>query len=318
MFVKSPKHKNISEVIAVIDLGSNSIKLLVAELKKKIAPNILLEKSVTTRLGEGIQYRFQLHENAIQRTLDAVNDFKREGQRLGVDTWKAVATSAVRDASNRREFEKRFLQQMGFGLCVLSGEEEAQLIYRGATSDPNLFNSKDRLLVMDSGGSSAEWIGGVSNKIEKCVSLDLGCVRMTQRFLRGDPYTEDSYRELLAYYEEQLRSFKNDFAEKNIKMIGTGGSICTAAALDIKASSSHDHHVHGHSLSLGSLSSLTECLRKMTNPERLKLKGLSPKRADIIVAGLALFVAAMQIFEIKKLKVSLRGLRYGVLLGSRK
>ncbi len=313
----SVKVSNFIQKVAILDIGSNSVKLLIVELVEGKEPRILLEKSATTRLGEGIQHRFQLHENAMQRTLDALYDFKREGEKFGVDIWKAIATSALRDAVNRHEFEKRFCKKMGFSLRVLSGQEEARLIYQGAMSNQNLFNPHDDLLVMDSGGGSAEWILGKGQKIQKAISLDLGCVRMTQRFLRGDPYTEDSYHELLAYYEERLGFLKSDFAKKGLKMIGTGGSICTAAALDMEVSSAHDHHVHGYTLNLGSLSSLVERLRKMKNAERLKLKGLSPKRADIIVAGLALFVTAMQIFGIKKLKVSLRGLRYGALIDDR-
>jgi len=144
--------------------------------------------------------------------------------------------------------------------------------------------------------------------------MDLGCVRMTERFLCGDPYTKKSYRALLDYYERRLRLLRKDFSGEGRLMIGTGGSICTAATLDQKTSSFQSHLIHGHTISLRRLKALLKKLRKMTNAERLEWEGLPKKRADIIVAGLALFVVAMQILGMKRVTTSLRGLRYGILL----
>ncbi|MBI4025763.1 MAG: Ppx/GppA family phosphatase [Verrucomicrobia bacterium] len=300
--------------LAVLDLGSNSVKLLVAQAAKGREPDVLLETSEGTRIGEGIHRAPRLTETAIQRTLDVIQEFKIQCRKWEVAEWRAVATSAVRDAVNRAEFVRRFQKAMGFPLRVLSGEEEAELIYRGATSDAGMIGEDARLLVMDSGGGSAEWICGTRRRIEHRVCLDLGCVRMTERFLRGDPYTEDSFRALLAHYEKRLEPLRQDYAAAGRQLIGTGGAICTAAALDLALDSFDVRQVHGHHISLETLAALLDKLRRMSNARRLGLHGLPRKRADIIVAGLALFVRAMQILGAKEVTVSLRGLRYGVLL----
>ncbi len=295
-------------------MGSNSIKLLVAELRPLAAPRILLEKSSGTRLGEGIHHHFRLSRPAMKRTLDEARTFKKEAKKLHAREWIAVATSAVRDASNRREFEKQFRKRMGFSLRVLGGNEEAELIYRGATSDPKLAGPRSRILVMDSGGGSAEWIRGTRNRISHRVSLGLGCVRMTERFIRGDPCTEESFRRMLAWYDKKLQSLRRNFTAKGCVMIGTGGSISTAAVLDLDHPTFHEHRVHGHTLTLRTLEALLEKLKSLTNAERVAWNGIPRKRADIIVAGVALFVTAMRTLGAKKITASLRGLRYGVLM----
>jgi exopolyphosphatase / guanosine-5'-triphosphate,3'-diphosphate pyrophosphatase len=301
--------------IGILDIGSNSIKFLVAEATGNQGFQIVHEKSSGSRLGEGIQQKdFELNEAAIQRTLDAIVDFIKKGEELGVSSWSAVATSAVRDAQNRAVFEQRFQERCGFAARVLSGNEEAELVYRAATSDPKILSSSSKILVMDSGGGSAEWILGDAAHIEKRISLDLGCVRMTDRFLRGDPYTEESYQQMMRYYEEQIGMIQNSFPTQQSKMVGTGGSICTAAALDLSAPSFHHAQIHGHVLSLPKIEQHLEKIRKLPNEQRLQLQGMPKKRADIVVAGIALFSVAMRIFQIPQITASLRGLRYGVLL----
>lgn len=298
----------------MIDLGSNSVKLLVAQQQMGLRPHILLERSEGTRLGEGIHRHFRLGEGAMERTLDVLKEYRREGEALAAVEWAAAATSAVRDADNGLEFQRRFQKAMGFRLRVLSGEEEAGLIFRGATSDHDLVREGARALVMDSGGGSAEWVAGVAGKVERQVSIPLGCVRMTERFLRGDPYSRKSYENLVGYYEERVRPLRTDLAVKEGLMLGTGGSICTAAALDMDLPAYSTQHVHGYAMSRETVAYLAQRLRSMKNSERLKLGTMPRKRADIIVAGVALFDVAMRVLGARWITVSTRGLRYGVLL----
>ena len=300
--------------VAVIDLGSNSVKLLVAQQQPGLRPHILLERSEGTRLGEGIHRHFRLGDGAMERTLDVLKDYRREGEALAAGEWAAVATSAVRDADNGAEFQRRFRKAMGFRLRVLSGEEEAGLIFRGATSDHDLVPEGVRALVMDSGGGSAEWVSGAAERLEKKVSLPLGCVRMTERFLRGDPYSRKSYETLVGYYEERVRALRADFSAKDRLMLGTGGSLCTAAALDMDLPAFSTQHVHGYTMSRETVAFLAKRLRRMKNSERLKLPTMPRKRADILVAGVALFDVAMRVLGARRITVSTRGLRYGVLL----
>ncbi len=300
--------------LAVMDLGSNSVKLLLAQHQKGMRPHVLLEKSEGTRLGEGIHQNFRLHEEAMERTLEVVGEYRRESAALGVTEWRAVATSAVRDAENRREFERRFRKRMGFSLQILSGVEEASLIYRGATSDRDLAPPGAPLLIMDSGGGSAEWVRGTPERIEEQASLELGCVRMTERFLRSDPYTRESYGSLTTYYEERLHPFRKTFEARGRTLLGTGGSICTAAAVDMALPSLGNSHVHGYTMTRETMTEMAEKLRSMRNNRRLDLHGMPRKRADIIVAGVALFAVAMRVFDARLITVSTRGLRYGLLM----
>jgi exopolyphosphatase / guanosine-5'-triphosphate,3'-diphosphate pyrophosphatase len=303
----------------IFDIGSNSIKMLVGEATRdQKDPDILLERSKGTRLGEEAHETSFLKPEAIQRTIEALIELKALADPYHVTTWRAVATSAVRDAKNRKDFIDRFKDKMGFSVDVLSGEEEASLIYQGVVSDPHVEGNDKKLLVMDSGGGSAEWIKGTSNKIENRISLDLGCVRMTDRFLRGDPYTSESFNEMMNFYQKNLEHLKAEFSAKDRVMIGTGGSICTAVALEKTLPSFKNRHVHGQKITLEELKSLLNRLKSAPCAERMKLHGMPQKRGDIIVAGVGLFVVAMEKLEAASITASLRGLRYGVLLQSLK
>ncbi len=302
-----------SRTFGIFDLGSNSIKMMVAREHPGKSPEILAEKSVGTRLGERQEGATDLTDAAIQRTLEAMVAFREQHKDLHITQWKAVATSAVREASNRHVLEQRFEEILGFPLSVISGEEEANLIYLGVTRDKDLVPKDARLLVMDSGGGSAEWICGTPDHIERRISLDLGCVRMTRRFLKGDPYTKESHHALIEHYHAQLEPLVGNFSAKDHLMIGTGGSICTAAAIDLAAPHFHHKKIHGHVMKRHEIHELDKKLRAMTNSERLALQGMPGKRADIIVAGIALFVVAMKLFDAHHITSSLRGLRYGVL-----
>lgn len=295
-------------------MGSNTVKFLAAEISSSGVVRILAQPSVSTRLGEGMGRGVSLSNAAMKRTLDAVHGFQRLGIRLRVKEWIAVATSAVRDSSNGDVFTRRFRARMGFDLRVLDGRTEAELIFRGATSDPHLAGPRARLLVMDSGGGSAEWICGARGAISHRVSLPLGCVRMTRRFLRGDPYTKESFQRLIRHYETRLEPLRRRFtASQGRVMIGTGGSICTAAALDLGLRVFQERLVHGHRITRRRLEGLLASLRSMTQCERLSQRGLPPRRADVIVAGLALFVTAMRRLGAMRVVCSYQGLRFGIL-----
>ncbi len=315
--MRTKKSSPSVERIGIFDIGSHSVKLMIADKRSGLDPYVLVEKSSGTRLGEGIHQDFVLSKAAIKRTLKTLEEFKSKGDFFGVHRWVAIATSAVRDAKNGFEFKDQFYERMGFKIRVLSGQKEAALIFRGVTSDPNLTKSTNSLLVMDVGGGSGEWILGKGSKIQRSISLDLGCVRMTERFLRGDPYSIDSYEALMAHYQKWMIHLQKRFgSHPGIRMIGTGGSISTAAALHFAKKFPRDSSLHGYVLEIDDLQRLLHSLKSMTHTDRMKLKYLPKKRADIIVAGMALFVMVMQVFEVKQIQVSLCGLRYGILLES--
>ncbi|HUK81405.1 MAG TPA: Ppx/GppA phosphatase family protein [Verrucomicrobiae bacterium] len=282
---------------AVIDIGSNTVKLLVADIQNgQIEP--VVAKDTTTRLGERVDETKRLSDPAISRTIKAINQYVADARDLGAADVLAFTTSAARDAVNCDEFLNGVRDHCDLDAQVISGEREAELIFRGAASDPAWAN--ERILVMDVGGGSAEWILGQRDRIEHSLSLPLGAVRLTERFRHRD------FAELAAYLRDTLRHALGDYAGAAWRMIGTGGSATTLARVKRGASDRV-------TLSVDDLRSLVSSLEAMTLDERKRVPGLPPERADIIVAGGAVFLFAMEALGAHELTVSVRSLRYGAL-----
>ena len=174
---------------AVFDLGSNSIKCVMAETRAR-GVRILHEESVSTRLAEHLIDTCELRPEAIARTLDALRQLRAKANDLGIERFRAVATSAVRDSRNRREFLRAAREVLGFPVRLLSGVEEAETIFSGVTADPH-WRGKD-IFILDIGGGSAEWVQGRHGKMEKRISLPLGAARLRERFLHEYPVAPDT------------------------------------------------------------------------------------------------------------------------------
>ena len=284
---------------AVIDIGTNTVKLLVADVQEgKVMP--VVSKDQTTRLGEGVNKSKRLARTAIARTIKAVDGFLNEARRLGVQDVLALTTSAARDAVNRDEFLDGVRCKCGLGVQVITGEREAEFIFWGVSSDPEW--SSQPILVLDVGGGSAEFIQGERGKIEQLQSLPLGAVRLTEQF--GEDFVA-----LTSFLCDTLRKSLAGYDVRNRKLIGTGGTGTTVASI---VCGMMDHST----ISRDDLRALVDRLRAMTLAERKKVTGLPPERADIIVAGGAVFLVAMEVLEATELTVSVRNLRYGALLGA--
>jgi exopolyphosphatase/guanosine-5'-triphosphate,3'-diphosphate pyrophosphatase len=303
---------------AVIDIGTNTVKLLVADVAGTVVLPVT-EKDATTRLGEGLNESKRLSRTGITRTVDAVAGFVAEATRLGATDVLALTTSAAREAINRDEFLAGVRDGCRLEVRVITGEQEAELIFRGVASDPAW--SSQPVVVLDVGGGSAEFIQGEAGKIERFQSLPLGAVRLTEKFGEDLPgliaYLRATLYKLLAGYEMHSR-----------KMIGTGGTITTLACVNVVGrvpsrgegapaegsgptkAAPVDHAV----LTQDQLRGLVARLNALALPERKKVPGLPPERADIIVAGGAVFLVAMELLAAAELAVSTRNLRYGALL----
>jgi exopolyphosphatase/guanosine-5'-triphosphate,3'-diphosphate pyrophosphatase len=282
---------------AVIDIGTNTVKLLVADVDgNEVVP--LLSEDATTRLGEDVGKSKRLSPKAIARTVQAVDEFVSEARNSGATDIRALTTSAARDAINRDEFLDSARSTCGLDVQVISGQREAELIFRGVSSDPAWLDQP--ILVLDVGGGSAEFIQGIDGKIERFQSLPLGAVRLTEKFGEDFPalvaYLRTTFYKLLAGYETRGR-----------KMIGTGGTVTTLARIQ----SGKVDHV---SISQGEMRALVTRLNALPLEERKKVPGLPPERADIIVAGGAVFMVAMELLGAIELTASMRNLRYGALL----
>ena len=284
---------------AVIDIGTNTVKLLVTEIQNgQLEP--VASKDATTRLGEGTDQTKRLSQGAINRTVAAINTYVNAARDLGAAEIVALTTSAARDAANGKEFLEAVRKTCNLEVEVISGDREAELIFRGASSDPAWANQ--RLLVMDVGGGSAEFIQGKAGTIERYQSLPLGAVRLTERF------ADAGFAEMATFLRQTLHGGLKDYHAGTWKMIGTGGTITTLARMKRGQT---DHAT----LSLDELRVQVTSLDAMTVDERKQVPELPPDRADIIVAGGAVFLFAMEVLGALELTVSVRNLRYGALLG---
>ncbi len=296
--------------LAAIDIGTNTIKLLVAAVDAR-ALIALYEDSQTTRLGEGVSKTKQLTPEAIERTSVGLASFAGKAREMGVTKIFAVATSGAREGENTAQFLARAREVAGLDVEIISGEREAELIFTGVSTDADL--RSQRLLVMDVGGGSAEIITGLSGRIERRVSVPAGAVRLTERFFHGDPIPQFELDALLRHGRELLRPEIAPCSPEGRVMIGTGGTVTTAAAIDQSLSRFSIEKVNRYSLTQQRLAEMLERLRTLPLAERRQVPGLPPKRADIIVAGLAMYVVAMELAGIEQLTVSTRGLRFGLL-----
>jgi exopolyphosphatase/guanosine-5'-triphosphate,3'-diphosphate pyrophosphatase len=290
---------------AVVDIGTNTVKLLVAEVDEQGGVLELVAKDSPTRLGEGLittdsecATKQVLSRSAMARTIAAVVTFAAEARALGVDHIAAVTTSAVRDAVNRNEFVDSIRCQCGLTVRVVTGDEEAQLIFRGVCSDPSWAGAA--LLVMDVGGGSAEAIQGTAGRVERHASWPLGAVRLKEQFGEG------RWDAMRTFVREKLSVVLRGYTAKGRRMIATGGGINICAKL---LAGQADGTVIPREWLRESLAKL----EAMPLDLRRTVPGLPPDRADIIVPGAEVFVAAMDILGFSEMTVSTRSLRYGLL-----
>jgi exopolyphosphatase/guanosine-5'-triphosphate,3'-diphosphate pyrophosphatase len=278
---------------AVIDIGTNTVKLLVAEVA---GGSVVHEHfhDLATRLGEDVERTGMLSAAAITRTVEGVRQLAGEARERGALELIALTTSAARDAKNREEFLRAVRKQCGLEVLLITGEREAELIYRGVTSDPVWANTP--VLVMDVGGGSAEFIQGRGGKIERHQSLPVGAVRVMELF------GQDDFAGMIAFLREKLYAVLAGYNVEGRQMIGTGGGIVTVSRI-----------MNHATLTLEEIRALVAQLNAMSVVERCRVPGLPAERADIIVAGGAVFMVAMEILGARELTVSRRSLRDGIL-----
>jgi exopolyphosphatase/guanosine-5'-triphosphate,3'-diphosphate pyrophosphatase len=297
--------------LASIDIGTNSVKLLVADVEDQRIANVLRERPVITRLGQGVDRTHELLPEAMDRTLKVIEDFKREAERLGAQKVVAVATSAVRDAQNRDTFVREVMSRTGLKPVIISGDEEARLTFMGTCTDPELRSR--RLILVDVGGGSSEFIVGQNREIEDRFSVNTGCVRLTEEFIHADPIAPVELQQAVEHATSLLLSHLERVSMDERSMVGVGGTITSLAAIHQKMETYDPDRVHRYVLQQHELTGMLKWLSRMRLDDRKKVQGLPPQRADVIVAGVAIFSAIMKILDAKEITVSNRGIRYGVL-----
>ena len=276
--------------VAAIDCGTNSIRLLVAELPGREAaaggaPLVdLVRRMEIVRLGQGVDRTGRLAAEAIERTRVALADYAGVISGLGVSDLRMVATSATRDAANADEFRDMVLATLGVLPYVATGEEEAALSFAGAVRGLPA-GAEPPYLVVDIGGGSTEFVVG-DETVGKAVSIDIGCVRMTERHLHSDPPTAAE----VAAAETDIsaavgRALDDVGAARARTLVGLAGSVTTVAALALGLTSYQPERIHHARLSYADVASVCDDLLAMTHAQRLALPVMHPGRADVIGAG---------------------------------
>ena len=302
------------ELYACIDVGTNTVKMVIADLANGGAVRVF-EQSDNTRLGEGMQAQaMRLREIPMRRTLDAIVEYGRIAQEHCVIDLVAVGTAALRDADNSPEFIERVEAACGVKIEVIPGEEEARLSYLAVRRDPHWREDK-QLIVIDIGGGSTEVIHGDPNSdgIAARISLNIGAVKLTERFLRSDPPTIAQLSDANIFVQEVYARVEN-YPETlhPPTFVGVGGTVTNLGAMDNGRILSPEE-LHGYTLSQDALEGQIARLSVLTIEERKTLPGLDPRRADIILGGAILLSQALARAGSTEVAVSTRGLRWGVL-----
>jgi exopolyphosphatase/guanosine-5'-triphosphate,3'-diphosphate pyrophosphatase len=285
---------------AVIDIGTNSVRMLIAELKEGNI-NIINKSVLPTRLGEGVNSNGVLGKEPIERTIDAIKLLIQDASANNVDDIFCFATSAVRDAQNREFFIERVNKCCGIDVQVLSGEEEARAGFIGALID---LPYRDReLTLVDIGGGSTELVQGRGTHIQYAVSLNVGAVRLTEMFPLGYPINHDNWDAMSRYIQNMLKQeWKKD--NRLPPLVGVGGTITSLAAMDQRLEVYSRKKIQGYCLELKAIEKVLNKILSCSPEERRKLPGLQPSRADIIPAGICILLKIMEFFNEESIVVS--------------
>ena len=287
--------------VAAVDLGTNSTRLLVADVDGDELREVARRLTIT-RLGEGVDERRRLLPVPIARVRNCLAEYRRELETLEAERTLAIATSAVRDAENGEAFLGEIEWSYGFSTRLLAGTDEAAMMIRGVTAGrPPL----DDVLVVDIGGGSTELVVARAGAVASAVSLDVGCVRVTERFLASDPPAASELAAAGAYVRSLLPEL--DAA----RAIGVAGTVTTLSTLDLGDPEYDPTRTHGHRLPFEAVEAQLQRLAALTTEERLAVPGIEPGRAPVIVAGVVVLREVMTTYGLSEIEVSERDVLHG-------
>jgi exopolyphosphatase/guanosine-5'-triphosphate,3'-diphosphate pyrophosphatase len=290
--------------VAAIDVGTNSVRLLVAEPSApgSTAPLSAVERLMRiTRLGAGVDATGRLDDAALARTLDCIGDYAARSAELGAVRMRITATSAVRDAADRDRFFEGVTERTGVTAQVLTGEQEARTAFRGAVT---AVDGQAPYLVLDIGGGSTELIRGRSEP-EAITSRQLGCVRLTERCLRSDPPTASEIQDANDVVCDELDEVERLIDPRSAHtLIGVAGTITTLAALHLRLDEYEPEKVHATRVLVEHVIDLTSRLAAMPVADRAALGAMAPGREDVIVGGALILSRVMERFGFPEVLVS--------------
>lgn len=300
--------------IGAIDIGTNSMRLLTADLIDNKLTN--RKKYVnTTRIGQGVDENGFITEEAMDRNINALKEYHDKCMEYGCEEIYCMGTSALRDSKNSDEFIKRAKIEAGIDVNVVDGEIEAKLGFSGVT---NGIDKDEDILVIDIGGGSTEFIFGNKEGIKRNVSINIGALRLTEKYL-SEGYSDSAFSNMREFINEQIKEIITYLNEKEIGCVcGIGGTITSLSAVNQNLEVYSMEKVHGSRITREEVQIMMEKFVKCSDEERKNINGLQPKRADIIAAGTEILICIMDNLSKKEVIVSeydnLEGMAYSNML----
>jgi len=297
---------------AFIDIGTNAVLCLIADLRETGRFRVLDDLAEIAGLGRGVDQTGLISAAGEQRCLETLERYCKHCHTLGVEEIIAVGTSAMRDARNSAEVRARLRERFGFEIRVLSGDEEAAYSFLAVQRGLSLTGE---LLVIDIGGGSTEFIRGSAEGLTEAVSVDIGSVRLTERFLLSDPVRDQEMAAMTRAIDQELARLQGPMTlpGAGLTLVGIAGTFTTLAAVEKKLAPYSHADVHGSLLSLLEVQRQVRLFQEKTVAERKQIVGLEAKRADVILAGACLIERIMTLFHADDVVVSDHGVRYGLL-----
>ena len=295
--------------VAAIDIGTNTVLLLVAE--RRDGKLVAVEEHATiTRLGQGVDKTRTLAPEAVERTNACLDQYAEIARRLGVSKTDVVGTSAMRDAGGGEAVRAHVKARFGVEARTISGDEEARLTFGGALSGLSL--PEGRVVVFDIGGGSTEVVDGdrTTRAIAFAHSYDVGSVRLTERHVRSDPPSDEERAAVARTASEAFASVPASV--RGAPVVGIAGTVTTLAAVSLGMSTYDGSRVHGHVMPVSELERVVDMLARVPLEERKAIAGLEPKRADVIIAGGLVALAFLRHVGAPSVVVSDRGVRWGL------
>ena len=299
--------------IASIDIGSNTVRLLILESTGNAEFNLLVSQRNITRLGEGMDTQGKLAINRMEATLQVLAAFRQICLENGDPPLFAVATSAVREASNGHEFVRRAKKETGINIKIITWEEEARLTLEGVFW--KIPDNNRKVVTLDIGGGSTEFILSQGKEISSFCSTSLGVVRLTEKFISRHPIDEKEFLSLKNHLENELQAVKKKLSTFRPELlIGTAGTVTTLSALKNNIYPYDPEKIQASVFSRKDAESILEDLKRKSLSERLAMKPLEPGREDLIIAGTIIVLETMSAFDCETLTVSEYSLREGIIL----
>ena len=305
---------------AVIDVGTNSIKLLVADVSgRDVRP--VHEESRQTRLGKGFYETHRLQPEAVACTAEAVWEFAQTARERNAGSIRVIATSAARDAVNPGDLTTAIQRASDLKVEIISGEQEAEWVFQGVTTDAEL--AKAPLLLLDVGGGSTEFILGQGEHKHFARSFPLGTVRLMERFPHSDPPARGEFiacRDWIRHFlKNEVRpklepALRRENHTREVLLVGTGGTTSILARMEAKLDRYDRERIEATRLSLERIKSQRRHLWRLPLAERKEITGLPKLRADVILTGVVIYEMVMAEFGFQQLRVSTRGLRFAAVM----